>query len=70
MPALFECFQTAVLLGNPAEWAIVAAVIILFFGGGKIADFGRSLGEGIREFKKSLRDEKNETTISQSKDDK
>ena len=37
------------------EIGIVALVVILLFGARKIPELGRSLGEGIKEFKKSTR---------------
>ena len=43
--------------GNPVEIAIVAGVVLLLFGGSKLAGFGKSLGEGIKEFKKATVDE-------------
>ena len=42
---------------SPVEWGIVAGVVVLLFGGSKIAGFGKSLGEGIKEFKKATTDE-------------
>ncbi len=47
----------AMFTGNPVEWAIIAGVVVLLFGGSKIAGFGKSLGEGIKEFKKATTDE-------------
>lgn len=35
------------------EMLIVAGVVILIFGGAKIPQLARGLGEGIREFKRS-----------------
>ena len=32
---------------------IIAGVVVLLFGGSKIAGFGKSLGDGIKEFKKA-----------------
>ena len=43
--------------GSPVEIAIVAGVIVLLFGGSKIAGFGKNLGEGIKEFKKATHDD-------------
>ena len=43
--------------GSPVEIAIVAGVIVLLFGGAKIAGFGKNLGEGIKEFKKATSDD-------------
>ncbi len=47
--------------GNPVEIAIIAAVIVLLFGGSKLAGFGKSLGEGIKGFKQGMDDESEES---------
>ena len=39
---------------GPMELVMIFGVAILVFGGGKIADLGKGLGEGIRNFKKAL----------------
>jgi sec-independent protein translocase protein TatA len=39
---------------------IIAAVAVLLFGGSKLATFGKSLGEGLKEFKKAVKDESDE----------
>jgi sec-independent protein translocase protein TatA len=36
------------------ELWIVAGLVVLLFGGAKMATLGKGLGEGIREFKKSM----------------
>lgn len=43
-------------MGNlgPMELLVIFVVAILVFGGGKIADLGKGLGEGIRNFQKAL----------------
>lgn len=43
--------------GTPMEYGIIAVVVLLLFGGTKLAGFGKSLGEGIKEFKKATQDE-------------
>jgi len=35
------------------EWLIIALIVILLFGGKKIPEFFRGLGESIKEFKKA-----------------
>lgn len=44
-------------LGGPQDLVIIAVVVLLLFGGSKLAGFGKSLGEGIKEFKKATSDE-------------
>jgi len=42
---------------NPINIIIIAGVIVLLFGGQKLSGFGKSLGEGLREFKKATRED-------------
>jgi sec-independent protein translocase protein TatA len=39
---------------GPAELLIVAIIFLLLFGGKKIPEMGKGIGEGIRNFKKSI----------------
>jgi sec-independent protein translocase protein TatA len=39
---------------SPFHWLIVLAVILLLFGGRKIPELARGLGEGIRSFKEGM----------------
>jgi sec-independent protein translocase protein TatA len=36
------------------EWLILAGLAVLLFGGAKLPQLAKGLGEGIREFKKSV----------------
>lgn len=45
---------------GPTELIIIIVVIVLLFGGKKIPDLAKGLGEGIRNFKKSVKDEEAE----------
>lgn len=36
------------------HWLIVGLVVMLLFGGKKLGEVGKGLGEGIREFKKGM----------------
>lgn len=40
------------------HWLIVAAVILLLFGPSKVANLGKELGKGIREFKSAVNEDK------------
>lgn len=44
-----------IILSMPGgmEWILIIAVIVLLFGGRKIPELMKGIGEGIREFKKS-----------------
>ena len=39
---------------SPIHWLIVLAFILLLFGGRKIPELARGLGEGIRNFKEGM----------------
>lgn len=47
---------------GPLELGIIFGIIFLLFGGKRLPEIARGLGEGIREFKKSLREEKKDET--------
>lgn len=46
-------------MGNigPGELLLIAFVALLVFGAGRVADIGKGLGQGIRNFKEGLRGE-------------
>ena len=39
--------------GGPYDIAIIAGVVILLFGGAKVAELCKGMGQGVREFKKA-----------------
>lgn len=39
------------------EIAILLLILVLFFGAKRIPEIGSSIGQGIKEFKRSLKDE-------------
>ncbi len=39
---------------SPIHWVIVAVVVLILFGGRKIPEVMRGLGEGIRSFKEGM----------------
>ena len=41
---------------GPLEILVILFVILLLFGAKRLPDVGRALGEGIREFKKALKE--------------
>lgn len=43
-------------LGLP-EMLLVLLIVVLIFGASRLPELGRGIGEGIRNFKQSLRDE-------------
>ncbi len=55
-------------LGVP-ELLIILVIVVLLFGAGKLPQIGSGLGEGIRNFRKSMK-EKNEVDITPEKTEK
>jgi sec-independent protein translocase protein TatA len=54
------------------ELILILAVVLLLFGGKKIPQLAKGLGEGIRNFKKSVKDDepevaKNDTETEETK---
>ena len=45
---------------GPWQWIIIAAAILLLFGGKKIPELMKGLGGGIKEFKKATKEEDEE----------
>jgi sec-independent protein translocase protein TatA len=39
------------------ELLLIALIALLLFGAGRLSDIGKGLGEGIKNFKKGIRDE-------------
>lgn len=42
---------------GPLEVVVILLVVLLLFGAKRLPEIGRALGEGIREFKKSVKGE-------------
>lgn len=40
-----------------SEWLIILLIILLLFGAKRLPDIAKSLGKGIREFKKAFKGE-------------
>jgi sec-independent protein translocase protein TatA len=53
-------------LGMP-ELLVILVIIIFIFGTSRIASLGKGLGEGIRNFKKGLKDEDDEHSHDETK---
>jgi sec-independent protein translocase protein TatA len=50
---------------GPLHWLLLIAVIVLLFGGrGKISELMGDFAQGIRSFRKGLADDEQKTTIS------
>jgi sec-independent protein translocase protein TatA len=53
-------------LGGP-EILVIAIVFLLLFGGKKLPDLAKGLGEGIRNFKSSLKSEEESPNKDETK---
>ena len=53
---LMQSFQTANILSGP-DLLVVVGIAALLFGGKKIPEVAKGLGEGIRNFKQALKTE-------------
>lgn len=51
------------LYGMPSVWslALIAVVVLLIFGGKKIPELMKGLGSGIKEFKKGVGEDDDDT---------
>lgn len=49
------------------DWLIVGGIVLVLFGGSKIPQLAKGLGEGIREFKKSVNGEAEEEAPKEEK---
>jgi len=49
------------------EVIIIAAVLMIFFGGKKLPELARGIGEASREFRKALNAEDNKPKIKKTK---
>ncbi|MGE0059350.1 MAG: twin-arginine translocase TatA/TatE family subunit [Dehalococcoidia bacterium] len=49
---------------GPAELIIVLLVVVMIFGGSRLAEIGGSLGKGIKEFKKAVGDDAHDDALT------
>lgn len=42
---------------GPTELLLILVIVLVIFGASKLTDIGSSLGKGIREFRKAVREE-------------
>ena len=64
--------ELLVLLGIPGPWQIIliVLVVLLLFGGRKIPELMKGLGQGMKEFKKATKDEQKSEEEDQTEIDK
>jgi sec-independent protein translocase protein TatA len=53
---------------QPLHILLIIGIALLLFGPSKFADFGKGLGEGIRNFKSSMKDPDNNNDANKDKD--
>lgn len=60
--------MTAIILGafGPTEFILIAAVVVIMFGGKKIPSLMKGIGQGIREFKEAKGDKANANSSQES----
>ena len=56
-------------IGMP-ELLIILLICLLLFGANRLPEIGKSLGEGIREFKKSMKDSSEESSQKKKEEQK
>jgi sec-independent protein translocase protein TatA len=42
---------------GPREILVILLVVLILFGGSRLSDIGKGLGEGIKNFKKGMKEE-------------
>ena len=47
-----------------SHWLIVLLIIVLLFGAKKIPELAKGLGSGIKNFKKAIKEDEDETTLN------
>ena len=61
-----------IILGIPGPWQVIliVLVVLLLFGGRKIPELMKGLGQGMKEFKKATKEENNKPEEEQTEIDK
>lgn len=52
--------MTLANFANPTTWIVIAVVVLLLFGGQKIPEMMKGLGQGMKEFKKGMSEDDDE----------
>jgi len=55
--------------GGPQEWILIIIALLLLFGGRKIPELMKGLGQGMKEFKKARNVDENGKTDGDKKDE-
>lgn len=56
--------SAALIFDSPMDIGVVLVIVLILFGGKKIPEVMRGLGQGIREFKGGMRDDQPSTTTT------
>jgi len=61
----------SIILGMPGPWEIIliVLVVLLIFGGRKIPELMKGLGQGMKEFKKATKDDENKEDENKKKEE-
>lgn len=54
-------------LMQPMHLLVILIIALLFFGPSKLGELGKGLGDGIRHFKKALKDEPSSSAAAEPK---
>lgn len=49
------------------HWLILAIIVVMIFGTTKLKNAGKDLGSALRDFKKSLHEDENQSSFEDSK---
>lgn len=49
------------------EWILIVLVVVLLFGGRKIPELMKGIGQGMKEFKKARNDKDDNDTLEEKK---
>ena len=64
-----QSFQTAGFAGlSGTELLVVLGVAVLLFGGKKLPELAKGLGEGIKNFKHAIKNDEEESPVSKKED--
>lgn len=61
-------FYSISLFIGTTELAVIAAIVLLLFGGKKIPEIMKGLGQGVQSFKKGMNESLNEEEKSSKKE--
>jgi len=48
-----------------SHWLVILAVVVLLFGAKKIPELAKGVGQGIKDFKKAIKEDEQKTTVDQ-----